>query len=90
MAYLVGLLFWLGVIAYSIYRWHTVSPNSFMYPFGYLWAVSIGVFGTLVTLLYFFLVLWYQEKFTYMFIVLGILTAALLYLQHTGLLFILI
>ncbi|MET3291088.1 UNVERIFIED_CONTAM: type IV secretory pathway TrbD component [Brevibacillus sp. OAP136] len=82
MAYLFGLLFWMGTVAYCIYEWHSVNPNSFMPGIGYLIVLMKGILGTLASLVYFVLVFWYQEKFKYMFITLGILGLLCFFLAY--------
>lgn len=81
MAYIVGLLFWLATIAYSVYRRFTVKPDYGFFQFDYFIAAAIGIYGTLLSFLYFFLVLWYYEHYKLMFIVLGILGLMLFLLK---------
>lgn len=83
MAYLVGLLFWIGLIVYCIYSWHTVNPHTFMPELGYLFVVTTGVLGTLVTLVYFVLVFWHYEQYKYMFITLAVLVLMITFFWGT-------
>ncbi|MED4585254.1 hypothetical protein [Brevibacillus choshinensis] len=83
MAYLVGLFFWLATLAYSVYRWFSIKPNYGFSEFSYLIAAGIGIYGTLLAFLYFFLVFWYYEQYKFMFIALGILGMMLLLLKGT-------
>lgn len=82
MAYLFGLFFWIGTIAYCIYSWHSVNPYSLMPGVAYLIVLTKGILGTLTSLVYFVLVFWYKEKFKYMFITLGILGLLCIFLVY--------
>ncbi|SFK48571.1 hypothetical protein SAMN05518846_11438 [Brevibacillus centrosporus] len=35
MAYLVGVLLWVGLIGFCIYNWYSINPNSFMFEIAY-------------------------------------------------------
>lgn len=73
MAYLFGVFSWIGFLAYCLYSWHSIRPQSFMSEIAYFGVIGEGIFGTLASLGYFVLVFWYKEKFKSMFITLGIL-----------------